>query len=208
MRKLSLNASQLKLIALVAMLIDHMGLMLFPGALWMRCVGRIAFPIFAFQIAQGYRHTRNFRKYCLRMAVFAFISEIPFNLMIGGSLLYPGHQNVMFTFLLSLLALKFFDGKQFLPLLAVVLASGLLGADYGTVGVATVLLFHALGGQPALLLISLAAVHGFGYGLLQLYAVAALIPISLYNGEKGSRAIQPISYIFYPLHMLILYLIP
>lgn len=205
--KISLNSAQLRLIALISMLIDHMGYLLFPEAVWMRLVGRLAFPIFAFQIAEGYRHTRNFRKYCLRLALFALISEIPFDLMIGGTVFYPGHQNVMLTFLLGLLALRFWDQKNFLLLVVTLLAAELLGADYGMLGAATVLLFHVLGGRNIALLISLAALHGFGYGSIQIFAVAALIPIFLYNGQRGSKAIQPLSYIFYPLHMLILYLI-
>lgn len=72
-------------------------------------LGRLAFPIFAFQIAEGYARTHNFKRYLGRMFLFALISELPFNLMTGGGLLFPFHQNVMFTFCLALLMLRLAD---------------------------------------------------------------------------------------------------
>ena len=84
------------------MLCDHLWATIVPGNQWLTCVGRLAFPIFAFMIVEGYYHTHDLRKYVIRLLIGAVLSEIPFNLMYGGSIFYPYHQNVLWTFLLSL----------------------------------------------------------------------------------------------------------
>ena len=164
--KISLTAAQLRALALMLMFIDHAGRVLFPEQSWMICLGRLAFPIFAFQTAEGYRHTRDWGRYCLRLAVFALISEIPFNLLAYGAAIYPLRQ------------------------------------------VALVLLFHIFREDKPAQLLFLILINCFGYGLgsIQSFAALAWIPISLYRGAKGrgGKALQYGSYIFYPLHMLLL----
>ena len=110
------SAEQLKNIALVSMVIDHaaVGLIeqseLASGVAWslcgtaMRLMGRVAFPLFAFMIAEGAVHTRDRRWYALRLLLLAVISEIPFDLVAGGTWLFPADQNTVFTLLLGLLA--------------------------------------------------------------------------------------------------------
>lgn len=99
----------LKIIAMVTMVIDHTGLSLFGRSptiyIAMRIIGRLSFPIFAFLIAEGCRHTHNIRKYFLRLIVFAFISEIPFDLMISGEPFYLKDQNVYFTLAIAVAAI-------------------------------------------------------------------------------------------------------
>ena len=206
--KISLTAAQLRALALIFMFIDHAGRTLFPEQSWMLCLGRLAFPIFAFQTAEGYRHTRDWGRYCLRLAVFALISEIPFNLLAYGAAIYPLRQNVMFTLLLGLVACRVFDRNRGWGLIPVFLAAALLRPDYGIPGVALVLLFHIFRKDKPAQLLFLILINGFGYGLGSIQSLAALawIPISLYRGEKGrgGKALQYGSYIFYPLHMLIL----
>ena len=205
-----LTAAQLRLLALALMLVDHMGLVLFPGQLWMRCLGRLAFPIFAFQTAEGYRHTRDFGRYCLRLAMFALISEIPFDLMVRCRGFYSGHQNVMFTLLLGLLACRFYDDRRFWALIPVFLAASFLHTDYSWYGVLMVLLFHAVPDRqlqlPVLMLLTLL---WYGFFSLQMLAVLAWVPISLYSGERGrgGKWLKYGSYAFYPAHMLILWLL-
>lgn len=215
-RKFSLSAAHLRILALVLMLLDHLWATVVPGNDWMTFLGRMAFPIFAFQAAEGYIHTHDFRGYCKRLALFALISEIPFNLMISGSPIFPFHQNVMVTLLLGLLSCRAWDRRKWGQLLLLWLAGIFSYPDYGALGVGTVLVFHVFRGQKLMQLLFLFLINWFGYegwqitvGSLavpvQAFAVLAWIPISLYNGKKGGgKGLQTASYIFYPLHMLIL----
>ena len=230
-----LDSVTLRVMALCLMLLDHLWATVVPGNLWMTCLGRMAFPIFAFQTAEGYAHTSDLRRYLRRLMVFGLISEIPCNLMISGSWLYPFHQNVMFTLALGLLALRALDrakaesrllrrGLWLLAVLGCCLAGAVTFTDYGFYGVVTVLLFGISRNMPYGKLLQLAGmilIHGvamkglvlrpFGlYVPLQSLAVFSLIPIWLSSGEKGrrSRLVQYGSYLFYPLHMLILGILP
>ena len=234
--RFGLTAAQLRLIALGLMLLDHVWALFMPGGYqWMTYLGRMAFPIFAFQIAEGYAHTSDFRRYALRLLAFSLVSEIPFNLMYASAAFYPFHQNVMFTLLLGLLAIQALDrakraGGVRLWLLAAVQVSGccllaLVGfTDYGATGVLTVVAFYLFRKEPfakpgqfiALLLLHMVFFKG-GYIPVTLlgqtwelqtqgFALLALPLLWLYNGEKGGgRALQYGSYLFYPLHMLALY---
>lgn len=91
----------LHILAMIFMLSDHLWATIVPGNHWMTDIGRLAFPIFAFMIVEGFYHTHNLKRYVLRLFVFAVISEIPFNLMYASAVIYPFHQNVLWTFLLS-----------------------------------------------------------------------------------------------------------
>ena len=230
-RKLPLNAAHLRLLALGLMLLDHLWATVIPGNNWMTVLGRLAFPVFAFQIAEGYRHTSDFRRYALRLLLFALVSEIPFNYLTMSSWFYPFHQNVMFTLLLGLLGIRAVDrarqGSSWWKALAAVLAVTAVGwitfVDYGALGVLTVIAFGVLRnipGEKAAQLLAMVLLHGVlaeGQMLLvgsaeiplQAFAVLALIPIWLYNGEKGrgGKLLQMGSYVFYPAHMLLLHVI-
>ena len=149
----------LHIIAMTLMLMDHLWATLLPAREWLTCAGRVAFPIFAFMAVEGYFHTRSFKKYILRMLLFAVLSEIPFDLMYGGTWFYPVHQNVLWTFLLSLLGVWLMEqvrkkGKIWMYLLVCVLvvpAGLVLGTlcmvDYYGVGVLTVFVFYFLHGR-------------------------------------------------------------
>ena len=154
-----LSAAALHIIAMTLMLMDHLWATLLPAQEWLTCAGRLAFPIFAFMAVEGYFHTRSFKKYALRMLLFAVLSEVPFDLMYGGTWFYPVHQNVIWTLLLGLLGIHLMENarkkqKIWLTLLVSVLAvaaGGLLGTlcmvDYYGAGVLTVFLFYFFRGR-------------------------------------------------------------
>ena len=158
-KNFELTAAVLHIIAMTLMLMDHLWATLLPAREWLTCAGRVAFPIFAFMAVEGYFHTRSFKKYILRMLLFAVLSEIPFDLMYGGTWFYPVHQNVLWTFLLSLLGVWLMEqvrkkGKTWMYLLVCVLvvpAGLVLGTlcmvDYYGVGVLTVFVFYFLHGR-------------------------------------------------------------
>lgn len=148
------SAAMLHVLAMVLMLCDHMWATLFPAAEWLTCVGRVAYPIFAFMLVEGYFHTSSLKRYMLRLLAWAVISEIPFNLMYFGSAFYPYHQNVLWTFLLSLLLITLLDRvrDRLRPVFAVIVSAALivlgylagfaLMVDYYGVGVLTVVVFY------------------------------------------------------------------
>ena len=233
--RFGLNSTALRLLAILFMVLDHLWATVVPGNLWLTCLGRLAFPIFAFQLCEGYRYTSDYRRYCLRLLVFALLSEIPFNLFYAGSVIFPFHQNVLFTLLLGLLAIRQADmlrreegiKKKSLRCLALllILAGGVvLFPDYGLMGVMTVLCFfvfrdHRLFQLAAMVVLNIFTFKGqtipislFGLACdfpIQGFALLALPLIWLYNGEKGrgGKGLRLFWYIFYPLHMLALYFI-
>ena len=234
-RVFGIDALTLKLLAMALMLLDHVWATVWSVP-WFTAVGRLAFPIFAFQITEGFFQTSNRRNYMKRMLLFALLSEIPFNLMLSDSLFYPLHQNVMFTFLIALLLMNWMEQNRASTLrfigvslvcVPVAMVLGLVGfVDYYHYGVLMVLLFYWTHGMkfgwvvqlPGMLYIN-DAMAGLVYPIelfgrtveigQQMFAVAALIPIWLYNGRQGyhSKTVQYGCYAFYPAHMLVLYLI-
>lgn len=152
--KLQISSAGLHILAMGLMLCDHLWAMLFPAEEWLTCIGRIAFPIFAFMVAEGYSHTHNLRRYLFRMLLGALLAEIPFDLMYSSSIFYPFHQNVLWTFLLSLLLIALIEKikSRFRPVAALLLSAAvtILGfvigyiamVDYYGIGILTVLMFH------------------------------------------------------------------
>ena len=229
-----LSALGLKLLAMALMLCDHLWAALPAAPDLLTHIGRIAFPIFAFQIAEGFARTHDRKRYLLRMLAFAALSEVPFDLFYGGTVFYPFHQNVMFTFTLAILLLlgvEKFRKKGKIPYLLAAVAAMILGYVLGTVtmvdyygcGVVTVLLFYLcrewkwgwlpeLAGLLYLNGVLLAGEELTAFGVTfpeQGLAALALVPILCYRGRQGphSRAIQYACYAFYPVHMLVLALI-
>lgn len=227
-RSRGLDGGVLKGIAAALMLTDHVGAILLPEVPVLRCVGRLAFPIFAFFIAEGYAHTRDFGRYFRRLAILAVVSEIPFNLE-NGAVFDLTRQNVLWTFCLALLTLRGLEalGRERgfgrwagcgLVLAAGFAAGELLRTDYGGWGVVTVALLQLCrDGKYAKLwlLLAMAAVNGLGMGSLtmpvfggempiQIFAVAALPVIWLYNGQAGPKGLRRAFYVFYPAHLLVL----
>ena len=217
-----LSSSGLKVIAVITMLIDHVAsvflkknqilLLQIAGKeltlyYLMRMIGRLAFPIFAFLLAEGFHYTSDRKKYGIRLFVFALISEIPWNLEHTGKLFYSS-QNVFFTLLLGYLGLYLIEKmktspnktKEIIWLFALLLISIVLRSDYGGTGFCFILLMGLLRNYPVF-----RAATGACLLPSKWQAGVAFIPIAFYNGKRGF--IKILFYAIYPLHMLILYLI-
>ena len=208
--RFSLSAAALHILAMVLMLMDHLWATLLPAQDWLTCAGRLAFPIFAFMAVEGYFHTHSFRKYALRLALFAVLSEVPFDLMYGGTWFYPVHQNVIWTLLLGLLGIHLMETVRKKQKTWLYLLTALLVVLIGTVLAGQLLALYWVNVQ--LLGGLLYPVHIFGMEFeicQQGLALLALLPIWLYRGRQGyhSKPFQYACYAFYPVHMLILVLI-
>lgn len=237
----------LKWVAIAAMLIDHtaavMGGWLPPLCSGlMRDVGRMAFPIFAYGIAQGCVYTHSARRYLGRLLLFAVLSEIPYRLALEAGSRSFGLHNVFFTLLAGAACcqiVKFCKSKgkhwawaAVVPVGAIVLLCEILGTDYGGFGVLCVLLPYlfweskpariiALGSVVAFLYVVVSHFQGFSYplwwmenpsalgGMLRqtLFALAGVGLIALYNGQPGSKKGKWVFYVFYPAHLLALWLL-
>jgi len=211
-----LTSFTLHVLAMLFMLSDHLWATIIPWkADWMTCLGRLAFPIFAFMTVEGFYHTKSRKRYAGRLLLVALLSELPFNLMMSGSLLYPFHQNVLWCFLLCLGLMSLNEtakntGKWWIcsltaagTLLLGTVAGMLSMMDYMHYGVWMVLTFYFFrgkrwwnyAGQLLFMIYINRAVGGLVYELevfgravsfpQQCFAVFALIPIWLYNGRQG-----------------------
>lgn len=204
----------LKILAVIFMLIDHIGLVVFPKIEILRIIGRLSFPLFAYQIGTGFKHTKSKEKYMLRMLLFTLISQIPFMLVLK-KVSAPFLINIGGTFTISLLALYCYeklDNKylKYISAFSVSLLSLILPVDYGFYGVLCVLLFYLLRKDKLMMGIAytiLVSLHCYIDGsIFSLPSIFALVFIFMYNGQKGPHD-KYLFYTFYPLHLLILSLI-
>lgn len=229
--KFGLSGSTLKIIAIVTMFIDHIGAFLvepilrkanpyLPGAhLWgltlpqlrtldafLRLTGRLAFPIFTFLIVEGLLHTRNKKNYLFRLSLFAFISEIPFDLARSHVMFDFSYQNVFFTLAIGLgvlWAMQEYENqiwKWLIPAAGMLLAT-FLKTDYSWYGVGLIVLHELTRG----LKIKGQIILGLWLSA-QYTAVLALLPLHFYNGQRG-LSLRYLFYWFYPLHLLLFYYI-
>ena len=193
----------------------------------LRTVGRLAFPIYCFLLVEGSVHTRNPRCYGLRLLVAALLAEIPYDLALYGSISWE-HQNVMVTLLLGFVMLEAMKiaprlWMRLLLLVPFLYLAEWAGSDYGADGILLIGMFALTRELPhqglvrffgiwcvfsPFHLMALNWVGGFAVTVQELAAFAA-IPIGMYDGSKRtkSRAVQWGFYLFYPVHLLVLYLI-
>lgn len=216
----------LHIMAMIFMLCDHLWATVIPGNDWLNCIGRLAFPVFAFMIVEGYFHTKNLKKYVLRLVIFAVISEIPFNLVAAGTVFYPLSQNVLWTFLISIILIHINEKAKYKHIitrafvLAATVFAGYIGGiitfvDYHGAGVLTCLVFYIFRERKwwcyaaqllILYYINFEMLGGISYEIQffgqtyfiarQGFAILSLIPIWLYRGNKGYSS-KLIKYINY-----------
>lgn len=210
-RTIGINSFVLKMTAAVSMLIDHIGAVLFPQYIIFRIIGRIAFPIFAYTLAEGFIYTHDVKKYILRMGALALLSEIPFDLVFFGKFVEFSHQNVFFTLTLGLIMLHLFTKasnrfEKCSTVILMFLLSEFLHCDYSSMGLLMILCFYLYRDRNAMKMGSVAAVNVILMGYVQAFAVLALLPVYFHNREEGPKA-KGFFYFFYPVHLLVLFLI-
>lgn len=219
-----LTGNQLKIIAAISMTIDHIGIQLFPEYTILRIIGRLAFPIFAYMIAEGCLYTKNKKRYLCTMLIFAFILQLVYFFV-----MHSLFQCILVTFSLSILLIYAYDNavkkdtdKDFgILLLAfifvlfatkvmpVILSGTNYFVDYGFWGV-MIPFFVYLGktkDQKLLYstvgLILLAA----SCGSVQWFSILSIPILALYNGMRGQAKMKSFFYIYYPTHLVLIYVI-
>ena len=212
-----LSGSALKVIAVVSMTIDHIAFYVLYqemgiGDSWiyetMRCIGRLAFPIFAFLIVEGYRHTRHIGRYMTALLVTAIVAEIPWQLL-GNA----GSHNVVFTLLLGLVTIFLVDhinDSSLLMLMETVFFSAIatmFNTDYTWHGICLIMILYLFREHR-----ELAFIFGFpfliDYGIFG-SAIGMAIPL-MYSGRRGfikGQGMKYLFYIYYPLHLMVIWLL-
>lgn len=232
-----MTAYMLKIIAIISMVIDHSSFLFYGTDFsWMRCVGRFAFPIFAYQIAEGYIHTHSLKKYYIRLILFALISEIPY-LWFSYTFIGSFSINIIFTLILGLFCINIYDffkkhseksinnSKSFYKYIAIFLIlflsilAEMFELDYGCFGVLLIFCFYVFHDNKflmnffsILLIIMLFLPHLINSGFhiyYIIFTICTLVPlifINLSNGKKGKNS-KWLFYIFYPVHLTLICLI-
>jgi len=232
MEVIKMNSTQLKIFAMITMFLDHIGTIFYPEVIAFKIIGRLAFPIFCYFIAEGYLKTRNKKKYALRLLIIALISQLPFiktfRLAFGENLLLL---NTIFDLFLGLIAIWLYDTLKLKHNIIIIWIIGILAfflrIDGDFTGVFMIYFFfkyHDDFEEMVKKQILLTCVAQVFYVLFMVYygmpvkailkfqmweqflSLLALIPIKYYNGEKGKN-IKYAFYVFYPLHLLVIYLI-
>ena len=214
----------IKIIACVTMILDHIKYAIpITKCFATQYFGRISFPLFAFLVGEGYAHTSDLKKYYKRLILFAFISQIPFMLfrtLVGEWKML----NIMFTLLLGLLAITVWDKANKKYYISIPIITGLiflghvLRVDYGAYGVACVFLLYLFRNKKMIRILAFVILNFIYYykRLIIEFSVSNLIsylcvilPVFIllfYNGKLGQKT-KYLYYIFYPLHMILFFMI-
>lgn len=222
MRKNGLTGNQLKLIAVIAMTLDHIGLALFPQQILFRVVGRLAFPIYAYMIGEGCVHTRSMGRYFGTMAAVAAVCQAVYYVALDSLF-----QCVLVTFSMSvalIAVVKYgMEKRTVMAWTAVVCGIGLaffitevlpglvphtdFAVDYGFLGVMLPLAVYLAKGRVRKLLACGAILLALGLriGYVQIWGLLAMPLLALYNGQRGKRKMKYFFYFYYPLHLVAIY---
>lgn len=206
-----LNSYHLKIIALATMIIDHFGVVFFPGVIWFRIIGRVAFILYAFMLVEGCIYTSNISKYKEKLLLWGIISEIPFDLVFYNNWYSFEGQNVFFTLLIGVVGIDFFKKNKNVLLNIFGAVIGMLIAywlkvDYSWYGVALIYGLYFLRKMTFFknIYIQMLSVLYSLTAPVQLFAFVGILPIYCYNGELGKK-IGNVYYSFYALHLLLFY---
>lgn len=208
MKLKKLSGNQLKIIALISMTLDHIGVQIFPQLTILRITGRLAMPVFAYMISEGAHYTKNRKKYLLTISLIGFLCQIVYYFA-ERSL----DQCIFVTFSLSLMLIYIFDKKNIilslLALIACFYITQAVNIDYGFFGIMLPLLIYIgkTRNQKLLLLTTGLVLVSLANSSIQWYSLLSIPLIALYNGKRGTYRIKYFFYIYYPLHLAIIYLI-
>ncbi len=217
-----LSGNQLKIFALIAMTCDHVGLQLLPQCMILRFIGRLAFPIFAYMIAEGAKYTKNRTKYFLQMFGLGVICQLVYFFAMNSL-----YQCILITFSFSLVLIYALDHAMkknsfdawllfsCVFVATVFLVEGLphllpntdYCVDYGIWGVLTPVVVFAAPIKLTKLVSLCITLTGLSFvGVYyQWIALFTLIPLALYNGKRGKHKMKNLFYIYYPLHLVVIY---
>lgn len=219
-----MSANSLKIIALISMTIDHMGLMLFPDCEWMRMVGRVSFPIFTFMIAEGCRYTHNRTRYLLRIAIMGIVMQLVLFLATGSL-----YQSVFISFALAIILIyaidkakeekrtRYWISAELYLLVVIFLCLGLpvilhqtdYGIDYSIVGILIPVVCYFVEDRKIRIVVfalGLVALSVF-YGGVQWFCLLAIPLIGMYNYRRGRYGLKNLFYFYYPLHLCVIFAI-
>jgi hypothetical protein len=225
-----MTAFTLKIIALTAVLFDHLWVV-FPDVFpfWFRGIGRLAWPIFAFLLAEGFRHTKAPEKFLMRLLAFALISEIPYDLVFGNEINFFANTNIFYTLFLGGTAICLYERMKekrnwqtmavIAGVLPAVILAQILTTDYGSMGVLFIFAMYAIKPKTTRLIafgafalsqfLPLVAAYFLGieipskYLLIIPFTLAVIPLIAMYNGKRGKQA-KWLFYFAYPAHLAVL----
>ena len=220
-----MSAFQIKLLACIFMVIDHIGYILFPQYIIFRVIGRLSFPIFAWFISLGYKHTRSVIGYMKRLGILALLYQLP---LIFFENLGKTPLNIFFTLFLGLLSIYIYDKEEkmvyrIIKVLIIGLLAEFIKVDYGFYGIITIVLFHIFNSSliklwkaQILLNVLYALITNIylyymnnninRFVFIQIFSVMALVFVYFYNFNQGKK-MKVFFYSFYPVHIVVLYLI-
>ncbi|MBR3791549.1 MAG: hypothetical protein IKK18_02500 [Clostridia bacterium] len=208
MKLKKLSGNQLKILAALFMTIDHIGVMIFTQSEILRIIGRLSMPIFAYMISEGAHYTKNRKKYLSVLIVMSAIIQITYYL-VERSL----DQCILVTFSLSIMLIYIIDRKNIilslLALTACFYLTQVVNIDYGFFGIVLPLLIY-LGEnktQKLILMTSGLVLVSLTNSPIQWYSLLSVPLVALYNGKRGKLRMKNFFYIYYPLHLLIIYFI-
>ena len=223
--KKCLSNFDLKLIAIITMTIDHIAIV-FETSFYnfLRAVGRLSFPIFAFLLTEGYVHTKSFGKYFLRLLVLAFVSEVIYDYVFFDSFFYLDSNNIFFTLTLGLLTILLLDKSKeivithikdkldaniilfFISTLIIVIMgfiSIICNFSYGMLGILMISFFYLFKENFPLIVISITLSTLVVGEVMQYFSLFSLILIYFYNKKLGKKS-KLFFYLYYPVHILVL----
>lgn len=200
------QSDNLKWFAIILMVIDHVGLMFFPEQLQWRMIGRLAFPLFAFQLAIGYQYTRNHGYQLKNLFIFALISQIPFLIATEPE---TWKFNIFFTLMIGYLLILSWEKKQWIGFIALLIGAFFIPMDYGIYGASLPFLFYIFRKKPFLQSIAfifstlLDVFLVSPYQIFAIFSIFVLFLIPKWNMVPFQTS-KWFFYLFYPIHLTLL----